>query len=124
MAGEKTALQGLRVLLVEDDVFLMMGLQDMVTGFGCIVAGTAMTVRKAVVLAGELPLDLAILDINLQGELVTPVAEALAGRGVPFIFASGYDAELASALADRPRVAKPYRTQQIFDALSQVMATT
>lgn len=115
-------LQGRRVLLVEDDVILMMALQDMMTGFGCVVAGTAMTVGQGLALARDLALDLAVLDINLRGELVTPVAEALVERGVPFIFASGYDAALVATLADRPRVAKPYRKQQIFDALCGVAA--
>jgi CheY-like chemotaxis protein len=117
------SLQGKRVLLVEDDVLLLMSLQDMVAGFGCSVADSAMAVAPALSLARDAPIDVAVLDVNLNGELVTPVAELLVARGVPFIFATGYDARILPSLADRPRVAKPYSAEQIRDALLQALAT-
>jgi CheY-like chemotaxis protein len=117
------SLQGKRVLLVEDDVLLLMSLQDMVEGFGCSVADSAMAVAPALSLARDASIDVAVLDVNLNGELVTPVAELLVARGVPFIFATGYDARILPSLADRPRVAKPYSAEQIRDALLQALAT-
>lgn len=117
------SLQGKRVLLVEDDVLLLMSLQDMVAGFGCSVADSAMAVAPALSLARDASIDVAVLDVNLNGELVTPVAELLVARGVPFIFATGYDARILPSLADRPRVAKPYSAEQIRDALLQALAT-
>jgi DNA-binding response OmpR family regulator len=116
------SLLGKRVLLVEDDVLLMMSLQDMVADFGCTVADCAMSVGAALELARDTAIDIAVLDVNLQGELVTPVAELLAARGVPFIFATGYDALIVPSLAGRPRVAKPYRAEQIRDAMLRALS--
>jgi CheY-like chemotaxis protein len=115
-------LQGKRVLIVEDDVLLLMSLQDMVTTFGCTIANSAMAVGPALQMARDPALDLAILDINLCGKLVTPVAEMLASRGVPFIFASGYDAQMVPSVGERPRVSKPYTSNQIRTALLAALA--
>lgn len=116
------SLHGKRVLLVEDDVLLLMSLQDMIAEFGCMAAGSAMAVGAALDLARDAAIDIAVLDVNLQGELVTPVAELLAARGVPFIFATGYDAGIVPSFAARPRVAKPYRAEQIRDAMLRALS--
>jgi DNA-binding response OmpR family regulator len=117
------SLQGKRVLVVEDDALLLMSLQDMLADFGCAVAGCAMALEPALQMARDLAIDIAVLDVNLGGELVTPVAELLAARGVPFVFATGYDSHIVPSLADRPRVAKPYTGKQLEAALRRALAT-
>ena len=116
------SLQGKRVLVVEDDALLLMSLQDMLADFGCAVAGCAMALEPALQMARDLPVDLAVLDVNLGGEMVTPVAEFLAGKGVPFVFATGYDSHIVPSLIDRPRVAKPYTGKQLEAALRKALA--
>ena len=66
-----------------------------------------------------------MLDVNLRGELVTPVAEALRARGVPFVLASAYDQhglEAAAALAGAPAIGKPILEHRLFAALAQAVA--
>ena len=85
-------LLGLRVLVVEDEALVAMQLEDMLDELGCVVVDVAGTVSRGVALAADaaVALDGAILDVNLGGEKVYPVAERLAARGVPFVFCTGY----------------------------------
>jgi len=84
-----------RVLLVEDEYFIA---DDMARAFearGIEVVGPAASLEDAfTLLSGAAPLDGAVLDINLQGEMAFAVADALLHRGVPFVFATGYDREI------------------------------
>ena len=80
----------LRVLIVEDEMTIALLLEEMVEELGHQVAGLAMRLPQAVELASTRALDLAILDVNLDGHMSYPVAEVLAGRGVPYVFATGY----------------------------------
>jgi hypothetical protein len=69
----------------------------------------------------ELPMDAAVLDANLNGFSVRPVAEVLAARGVPFVFATGYgDSKFASAEFDAPLIKKPYDVTQVAAALAEI----
>ncbi len=92
MTQSTLPLTGRRVLLVEDDYFIAV---DLKTGFeegGAEVLGPVPSVKEALALiASTAQIDAAVLDINLQDELVYPVADALHARGVPFLFATGYD---------------------------------
>jgi CheY-like chemotaxis protein len=84
--------KGLSILVVDDETLIAMLLEDMLVDIGCDVVGPAASVAQATALIesdGE-TLDGALLDINLRGELVYPVADALAAEGVPFVFVSGY----------------------------------
>jgi CheY-like chemotaxis protein len=108
---ESPLLTGLRVLVVEDEAMVAMMIEDMLSDLGCVVMDVAGTVSRGVALANdpELALDGAILDINLGGEKVYPVAVALAARRVPFIFSTGYSvAGVAEQFAHIPILAKPY----------------
>ena len=116
------SLQGKRVMVVEDDALLLISLQHMLADLGCAVAGTAMALGPALEMARDLAVDLAVLDVNLNGELVIPVAETLAARGVPFVFATGYGADILSAFAGRPLVAKPYTRQQLEDGMMRALS--
>ncbi|MBN4097828.1 MULTISPECIES: response regulator [unclassified Methylobacterium] len=92
MTSKPRALAGRRVLLVEDDYFIAVDLKSGFEEGGAQVLGPVASVGEALALiAGTTEIDAAVLDINLQDELVYPVADALHARGVPFLFATGYD---------------------------------
>ena len=84
------ALEGCRVLVVEDELAIAMLLESALEDEGCVIVGPYGGVRDALAAARNETLDLAVLDINLAGEMVFPVAEVLAERGVPFLILSGY----------------------------------
>src|SRR4051812_36415564 len=85
-------LQGLRVLVVEDETLIAMMIEDLLADMGCIVVGAAATIAQALALLADpaFQIDGALLDVNLGGEKVFPVADALAQRAIPFVFATGY----------------------------------
>ena len=120
--GSALALKGLRILVVEDEAMVAMMVEDMLLDLGCVVVGIAGTVEKAVAMigAGELALDGAVLDINLGGEKVFPVADALTARHVPFIFATGYGTEgVDRRYVGRPTLTKPFRFRTLELALME-----
>jgi CheY-like chemotaxis protein len=83
-------LQGLGVLVVEDESMICLLLEDMLQDLGCKVVGTACSFKRALELAErEEGIDVAILDVNLGGQLVFPVADVLSRRGIPLLFATG-----------------------------------
>ena len=107
--GVEQRLEGLRILVVED-VFSVAELIDgMLGALRCEVVGPVGRLGTAVRMAEEERLDGAVLDVNLGGEDVAPVAEALDARGVPFFFATGYEglADLPAKYHDRPSLRKP-----------------
>jgi two-component SAPR family response regulator len=79
-----------RILVVEDEVLIGMLLEDMLTDLGYEVAASAARVEDAIKLAAEVEADAAILDVNLNGQEVYPVADILSRRQIPFVFATGY----------------------------------
>ena len=85
-------LRGLRVLVVEDEFLVALELETMLHGLGAEVIGPLGGLDQAVACARQEALDLALLDVNVGGRLVTPVAEALAARAIPFVFCTGYGA--------------------------------
>lgn len=105
---------GLRVLVVEDEMFVALHLEDLLVSFGCSVAGPVARVQKAIEMAESEALDLAILDVNIDGREVYPVADALARRGIPFIFVTGYGRSgIRPAYHDRPILPKPFRRDEL-----------
>ncbi|HEY8564090.1 MAG TPA: response regulator [Beijerinckiaceae bacterium] len=102
-------LDGLRVLVVEDEAAISLLLEDMLLDFGCEVVGPAARLATALEVAGKEALDLAILDVNVAGEPIYPVAEALQARGVPFVFSTGYgSAGIRDEFRERPVLQKPF----------------
>jgi two-component SAPR family response regulator len=98
----------LKVLVVEDESLVAMHIESMLEEIGCKVVASVPRLVKALALAGSLDIDLAVLDINLAGEVVYPLALRLADRGIPFVFSTGYStATLPTELRDRPLVRKP-----------------
>jgi DNA-binding response OmpR family regulator len=115
--------QGLRVLLVEDEAMICLLLEDMLQEFGCEIVGPACDLKRATDLAqGEASIDVAVLDVNLGGQLVFPVAEILAERGVPILFATGLGAdELPEAWRGHQTVQKPMGMDQLAVSLGNVL---
>ena len=103
-------LKGARVLIVEDETMAAMMLESVLADLGCTVVGPVESVAKALSLVETQAVDGALLDVNLGGELVYPVADALAARGVPFVFVTGYGIIGIDArrYAGVPVVQKPY----------------
>ena len=115
------ALQGRRVLLVEDEFLIASDLVRLLRQQGAEVLGPASSVRAALDLlqtAVQGP-DGAVLDVNLRGEMAFPVADALHARGVPFVFATGYTADMIPArYASVPCCEKPFEGPEIVRALA------
>ena len=102
-------LNGLRVLVVEDEAAISLLLEDMLLDFGCEVVGPAGRLKAALDLAASEKVDLAILDVNVAGESVYPLVEALEAQNVPFVFSTGYgSAGIKDAYRDRPVLQKPF----------------
>jgi CheY-like chemotaxis protein len=80
----------MRVLVVEDELMIRMLLQDMLDDLGHTLAGEAGQIDEALALAEQADFDIAILDVNLGGQPISPVVEVLIARGLPFVFATGY----------------------------------
>ncbi len=117
-------LTGLRLLIVEDEALVAMMLEDMLESLGCVVVQVAGSVTQGLALAGDdtIDLDAAVLDVNLGGEKVYPVAEMLTAHGVPFIFSTGYGlAGIAPGFAGVPALAKPFPAQALEAALLSVL---
>jgi len=109
------------VFLVEDEVMIRMMVADMLEDLGYSVAAEAGDIVEATRLAGTAEFDVAILDVNVNGKVISPVAEALAARNKPFIFATGYGAQgLPEDFRDRPTLQKPFQ----METLAQVLAAT
>jgi CheY-like chemotaxis protein len=109
-----------RVLIVEDDVMIRMLIEDMLAELGFAVAAQAAKVHEALAAVNNTDIDVAILDVNLSGETTGPVAEALAARGTPFVFATGYGEHgLPEQFRDRPLLKKPFQ----IDGLKRMLDT-
>src|SRR3954470_11602529 len=107
-----------RVLVVEDELMIRMLLEDMLGELGYTIAAEAARLDEALDAAKNGQFDLAILDVNLNGQTIVPVAEALAARGTPFVFATGYgERGLPDAYRDRPTLKKPFQ----MDGLSRML---
>lgn len=107
------------ILLVEDEYVLAYHLADTLEAAGACVLGPHATVADALAgLEAATRVDAAVLDVNLGGEAVFPVADALHARGVPFVFVSGYDrTALPPRYADVPNCIKPVTLAAVVDAL-------
>ena len=114
-------LAGKRVLVVEDEAVIALLIEDLLAELGCIVVGPAVRVGEAVrIVCTDDAIDVAILDVNVAGEPVYPVASALAERGRPFVFATGYgESGLSRAFAGHTVLTKPYRRTDLHEALLQ-----
>jgi DNA-binding response OmpR family regulator len=125
--GHRCMLQGRRVLVVEDEALICMMLEDGLLEAGAEVVGPACSVKEALELIDQVAADgglsAAVLDINLDGETVFPVADRLAALGVPFIFATGYSKWYNRDLhATALRLVKPFDGDTLADAVRVLIA--
>lgn len=120
MAETAGTLRGRRVLVVEDEYLIASDLAMLLQDLGATVIGPVGSVTEALALLADEPaLDAAILDINLRTEKVFPVADALRKRGVPFVFATGYDHWVVpDDYAGAPRFEKPVDAHALARVLS------
>jgi DNA-binding response OmpR family regulator len=116
------ALAGCRVLVVEDEAMVAMLVESVLEDEHCSVVGPFGDLDAAMLAAEQETLDLAVLDINLAGEMVFPVAELLAARGVPFLLLSGYgDKALPPNRQHWPICGKPFRLNELVAALNRLL---
>jgi len=122
--GGSRPLQGIKVLVVEDETMVSLLIEDVLMELGCNLVGSAGRLGTALELAETVAIDVAILDVNLAGEPVYPVAETLDRRGTPFVFTTGYGQEgVLSRWRDRPTVTKPFRPDELARTLAQLVGT-
>jgi DNA-binding response OmpR family regulator len=113
------SLQGTRVLVVEDEAMLSLSLEDMLRDIGCVVVGTAAKLDDAMAIARTSDFDVALLDVNINGKRVDPVAEAIRERGTPIIFVTGYGKTGASGFV----LEKPHTAADLEYTLTRALAS-
>jgi CheY-like chemotaxis protein len=120
-----TTLSSLKVLVVEDEALVSMLVEDMLTDLGCAIVGPAAEIEEALRLANSADIDAALLDVNLGGRPIFPVADALKERGVPFAFASGYgEAGLTEDHRGATVLQKPFREADLRRVLEGLVGQT
>src|SRR5689334_962799 len=112
-----------RVLVVEDEYLIRMLLEDMLDELGYGVAAAVGTISEARQFATSGDFNAAILDVNLDGEEISPVADILAKRGLPFVFVTGYgERSLPEPYRGRPALQKPFQAEQLKNTLAGLLA--
>jgi len=121
--ADTSLLVGRRILVVEDEMMIAMLVEDMLAELGCSVVGPAHALEAALTLARtEQGLDAALLDVNLGGQPVFAVADALREKGVPAIFSTGYgDAGLREVDRGAQVLQKPFRAGDLAAALNAAL---
>jgi len=123
MTDVKTIIEGLQILVVEDEVLIAMDIEDMLLELKCEPVGPASTIQRALeIIRSTVKLDGVLLDMNLQGQMVSPIVEELVKKGMPFVLVTGYARrdDDPSAMRDAPRLNKPFAVE----ALSEALAST
>jgi DNA-binding response OmpR family regulator len=113
------------VFLVEDEVMIRMMVADMLTELGYSIAAETGEIDQAVKLARTASFDIAILDVNVNGKMISPVAEVIEARNRPFIFATGYGAHgLPPEYRDRPALQKPFQMETLAAMIERALNGT
>jgi CheY-like chemotaxis protein len=121
--GETPALEGRRILVVEDSPVVAPFTADVLGELGCEVVGPAPNMAAARELIDAGGFDAALMDVHIRGERVFPLCELLDSRGIPFVLTSGYaDWHMHEKWSDRPRLQKPYTVEQVEEALSALLS--
>jgi CheY-like chemotaxis protein len=115
-------LAGQRVLVIEDESLVTMFIQDTLADIGCEVVGSASRFDEAVTKAAGLSFDVAILDVNLNGQQTFPIAEALSKRGIAFVWATGYGEGGLPDSLKAPVLPKPFQQRDLERALRAALA--
>ena len=110
------------VFLVEDEAMIRMMVVDMLEELGFRVAAETGEIDEAIKLAGTTDFDIAILDVNVNGRVISPVADLLKARNRPFIFATGYGSQgVPEDYRDRPALQKPFQIESLKDVLDSTL---
>jgi DNA-binding response OmpR family regulator len=118
-------LQGLRVLVVEDETLVAMLIEEYLADFGCDIVFSGRRVGKTLHALKSIEVDAAVLDVNVAGESISPVAEVLEQQKVPFIFASGYGVNgVDERWSSRPVLQKPFSAKELHNALAACVQGT
>src|SRR5512140_2089704 len=113
---------GRRVFVVEDEMMVAWLLEDMLAETGCAVVGPAGSVKQALAMIDAEAIDVAVLDVNLNGEMSYLIADALSARGVPFVFVTGYDKDrLLAGYRNFPVLQKPFHRAELTDTLAKLL---
>ena len=111
-----------RLLIVEDEYLIRLLLEDMLVELGCDIAAVASNLDEGKTAAQATEIDLAILDVNIDGQQIFPVADILRSRKVPFIFITGYGARgLPENYRETPTLQKPFQMQDLKTTLARVL---
>jgi chemotaxis family two-component system sensor kinase Cph1 len=116
-------LQGRRILVVEDEGLIAMFVQDALESAGATVIGPVGRLKPALIKAEADAIDAALLDVDLDGELCWPIADVLAGRGIPFALTTGFTAGLGmpERFAGADIVLKPYLHESVLTTLAKLL---
>jgi CheY-like chemotaxis protein len=110
------------IFLVEDEALIRMMIADMIEDLGHSVVAEAGTIEEAMPLAQATRFELAILDINVDGRSILPIAEIIESRGLPYIFASGYSTTgLPPPFAERIVLRKPFLPEKLSQAINAIL---
>jgi len=110
------------ILLVEDEVMIRMMVADMLEELGYTIVGEAGDIDEGVRLVQVTDFDIAILDVNVNGRVISPVAEAVQMRGLPFVFATGYGSQgVPEKFRDRPTLQKPFQIETLANTIESVL---
>jgi DNA-binding response OmpR family regulator len=116
-------MSGARVLLVEDEALVALMVEDMLEELGLKVVASAAHVKRACELATATSFDLALLDVNLAGERVFPVARIVRERRIPILFSTGYGTpSLDEEFRDAPTIGKPFSADQLNEKLRAILS--
>lgn len=115
-------LTGLRVLVVEDEGAVALMIEDMLESLGCEIADSVARLAEACKTAAEVEADLAVLDVNLDGQLVFPAAAILRERRIPIVFSTGYGASgLPDEFSGTPVLGKPFSMAQLRQTIAETL---
>ncbi len=122
MVLDDTGSRPLRILVVEDEALICLTLQDVLEDLGCVIAAMCTTLQQAMDSATRDDFDVAILDVNLNGEDITPVSAVLHDRNIPFIFSTGYGRSgVPKLFSQYPLIEKPFRDTDVRLSLQNAM---
>ena len=116
-------LEGIRVLVVEDEFLVATLIEEMLQSAGCVVSGPIARVAEALDAVDHESYDAAVLDVNLGGDRIDPVADALSRQHIPFMFVTGYNTGGLPRYAARPHLCKPFKTADLIGKLMGLVKT-